>query len=154
MSKMNRKIMSSMQSTFVLSQKNIKQKWLIIDAKDISLGRVASRVAYMLKGKHKANYAYNLDNGDYVIVINASQIKLTGKKSTDKMYYSHTGYPGGIKEVSYGQLRENNPEKMVKIAVKRMLSNSPLGRDHIKKLKVYADENHPHKANKPEVVTL
>ncbi len=152
--KMNRRIMASMQSTYVLKQKDIKHKWLLIDAKGISLGRLASRLAYMLKGKHKADYAYNLDNGDYLVVINAKDIVLTGKKDTDKKYYRHTGHPGGIKEISYGELRENDSPKMVKIAVKRMLSNSPLGRDQIKKLKVYADDQHPHKANKLEKIEL
>ncbi len=152
--KMNRKIMASMQSTFVLKQKDIEHKWLLIDAKGISLGRLASRLAYMLKGKHKADYAYNLDNGDYLVVINAKDIVLTGKKDTDKKYYRHTGHPGGIKEITYGELLRNNSPKMVKIAVKRMLSNSPLGRDQIKKLKVYADDKHPHKANKLEKIEL
>lgn len=154
MSSMNRKIMSSMQSTYILSQKSIKQKWLLIDAKGIPLGRLASRIAYMLKGKHKADYAFNLDNGDFIIVINAKDIVLTGKKKTDKMHYRHTGYPGGIKEISYGELLEKNPDKMLKISVKGMLSNNPLGRVHIKKLKVYADDKHPHKANKPEEIKL
>ncbi len=153
-SMMNRKIMSSMHSTHVLKQKEIKQKWILIDAKGISLGRLASRIAYMLKGKHKPDYAYNLDNGDYIVVINAKDILLTGNKEDGKMHYRHTGYPGGIKEISYGELREKSPDKMLKISVKGMLSNNPLGRVHLKKLKVYADDKHPHKDNKPEEIKL
>ena len=151
---MNRKLLKTMNSTHVLSSKEIKQKWLLIDAEGLSLGRVASKVAYILKGKHKPDYAYNLDNGDYVIVINIDKIVLTGKKKTDKMHYRHTGHPGGIKEVSYGDLLEKTPEKMMTISVKGMLSHNPLGRKHLRKLKVYRGAEHPHKAHKPTQVTI
>lgn len=151
---MNKKLLKTINSTYILSQKSIKPIWVIIDAKGKSLGRVASRVAYILKGKHKADYAYNLDNGDNVIVINAKDIVLTGNKKKGKMHYRHTGYPGGIKAVSYGELLAKDPQKMLKIAVKGMLSHNPLGRLHIKKLKVYAGSEHPHEANKPTTVTI
>lgn len=151
---MNKKLLKTLNSTKVISQKEIKQKWTVIDAKGVSLGRLASRIAYILKGKHKTDYAYNLDNGDYVIVINAKDIVLTGNKKKAKMHYRHTGYPGGIKSVSYGELLEKKPDRMVYISVKGMLSHSPLGRDHIKKLKVYAGSEHPHKANNPEVISV
>lgn len=142
--------MSSMNSTHVVTKKSIKQRWIVIDANGMSLGRVASRVAYMLKGKHKADFSQNLDNGDFIIVINAKNIVLTGSKAKNKMHYRHTGYPGGIKEISYGELLAKDPERMLKISVKGMLSNTPLGRAQIKKLKVYAGAEHPHAANKPE----
>lgn len=151
---MNKKLLKTLNSTEVISQKEIKQNWTVIDAKGVSLGRLASRIAYILKGKHKTDYAYNLDNGDYVVVINAKEIVLTGNKKKAKVHFRHTGYPGGIKSVTYGELLEKKPEKMVYIAVKGMLSHSPLGRDHIKKLKVYAGNEHPHKANKPEVISI
>lgn len=151
---MDKKIMKTKNNTYVLSQKDIKQNWLIIDAKGKSLGRVASRAAFLLKGKHKTDYAYNLDNGDYVIIINAKDIVLTGNKKRGKIHYRHTGYPGGIKSVSYGELLEKNPERMVRIAVKGMLSHNPLGRLHLKKLKVYAGDKHPHEANKPEIINI
>jgi large subunit ribosomal protein L13 len=151
---MNKKLLKTMNSTYVLSAKDIEQKWLIIDAKDQSLGRVASRAAYMLKGKHKPDYAYNLDNGDYVIIINAKDIVLTGNKKKNKIHYRHTGHPGGIKAISYGELLEKNPEKMVQISVKGMLSHNPLGRQHLRKLKVYAGAEHNHAANKPTLVMI
>ncbi len=151
---MNKKLLKTKDNTYVLSQKDIKQKWLIIDAKGKSLGRVASRAAFFLKGKHKPDYAYNLDNGDYVIVINAKDIVLTGNKKKGKIHYRHTGHPGGIKAISYGELLEKNPQRMVQIAVKGMLSHNPLGRLHLKKLKVYADDKHLHEANKPTVVNI
>lgn len=151
---MNKKILQTLKSTNVLKLNDIENNWLVIDAKGKSLGRVASRVAYMLKGKHKANYAYNLDNGDYIVVINAKEIVLTGNKRKDKIYYRHTGHPGGIKEISYGELLDKKPEKMVQIAVKGMLSHNPLGRSHLKKLKVYAGSEHPHSANKPTTVSI
>ncbi len=151
---MDKKLLKTMHSTHVLSAKDIEQKWLIIDAQGKSLGRVASRAAYILKGKHKADYAYNLDNGDYVIIINAKDIVLTGNKKKNKIHYRHTGHPGGIKEVTYGELLEKKPERMVQIAVKGMLSHNPLGRKHLKKLKVYAGSEHNHKANKPTLVTI
>lgn len=139
-----------MNSTHVVTKKSIKQRWIVIDANGMSLGRVASRVAYMLKGKHKADFSQNLDNGDFIIVINAKNIVLTGSKAKNKMHYRHTGYPGGIKEISYGELLAKKPEKMLEISVKGMLSNTPLGRAQMKKLKVYAGAEHPHAANKPE----
>lgn len=151
---MNKRLLKTMNSTYVLSQNAIKPKWIIIDAKGKSLGRLASRIAYILKGKHKTNYAYNLDNGDNIVVINAKDIVLTGNKSKAKMHYRHTGYPGGIKEISYGELLAKDPEKMLKISVKGMLSNNPLGRLHIKKLKVYSGSNHPHEANKPIALNI
>lgn len=151
---MNKKLLKTMNSTYVLSQTVIKPKWVIIDAKGKSLGRLASRIAYILKGKHKTNYAYNLDNGDNVIVINAKDIVLTGNKKKAKMHYRHTGYPGGIKEISYGELLEKSPEKMLMISVKGMLSHNPLGRLHLKKLKVYAGSEHPHAMNKPTALNI
>ncbi|MDO4539938.1 MAG: 50S ribosomal protein L13 [Syntrophomonadaceae bacterium] len=128
----------------------VERKWYVIDATDQTLGRLSSEVASILRGKHKATYTPHVDTGDYVIVINAEKIKLSGNKLKDKKYYRHSGYPGGIKEISAGELLKKHPTRAIEIAVKGMLPHNRLGRAMFKKLKVYSGGEHPHQAQKPE----
>ena len=123
--------------------------WYIIDATDVVLGRLASKVAHMLKGKHKPQYQPHVDEGDYIIVINAKNIKVTGNKLSDKIYYKHTGYIGNMKATPLGKMLDKKPDFVIKNAVKGMLPKNPLGRSMIKKLKIYDNENHGHGAQKP-----
>lgn len=138
--------------TFVATPSTIKRDWLVIDADGLTLGRLASEIALRLRGKHKPEYTPFLDTGDYVIVINASKVKVTGKKSQDKMYYHHTGYVGGIKSESFEKLIARKPEEVIEIAVRGMLPKGPLGRAMFRKLKVYAGETHNHAAQQPQVI--
>ena len=130
------------------------KKWYIIDAEGKTLGRLATEVARILIGKHKPTYMPNCDMGDFVIVINAEKVVVTGKKVTDKLYRHHTGYPGGLKEVPYKDLLKKHPTAPVETAVKGMLPKGPMGRDMIKKLHVYAGPEHANQAQKPEVLTF
>lgn len=132
----------------------IEHKWFVVDAEDQVLGRLASRLASILMGKEKACYVDFLDTGDFVIVVNADKVRLTGRKLDKKFYYSHSGYPGGLKRVPARQLLEKHPERLVTLAVKGMLPKSKLGSKMLKKLKVYAGSRHPHEAQKPEALTL
>ena len=141
-------------STYVAKAADIKRKWYVIDADGLILGRLASEVAKILRGKNKAEYTPFLDTGDYVIIVNASKIALTGKKLDQKMYRYHTNYPGGLKEIKYRDMMQKKPEKVVEIAVKGMLPKNALGRAMFKKLKVYAGPEHEHTAQKPEQLTL
>ena len=140
--------------TFVATPSTIKRDWLVIDADGLTLGRLASEIALRLRGKHKPEYTPFLDTGDYVIVINASKVKVTGKKAQDKMYYHHTGYVGGIKSESFEKLIARKPEEVIEIAVRGMLPKGPLGRAMFRKLKVYAGESHNHAAQQPQVIKL
>jgi large subunit ribosomal protein L13 len=128
---------------------DIERRWLVIDAAGMPLGRLASRIALILRGKHKPEFTPHVDCGDFVVVINADKVTLSGKKLTDKILYWHTGYPGGLKQLTYGSLIASNPEKAIMLAVRRMLPKNRLGRKMIKKLKVYAGPEHPHAAQKP-----
>ena len=128
--------------------------WVLIDAEDQTLGRLASLIAVRLRGKHKVDYTPHVDTGDYVVVINASKVRVTGKKETDKLYYRHTGYPGGIKNIALGKMRETHPERIIEKAVKGMLPRNPLGRAIYKKLKVYAGPEHPHQSQQPGEIEL
>ncbi|MDD3932032.1 MAG: 50S ribosomal protein L13 [Clostridiaceae bacterium] len=141
-------------STYVAKAADIKRKWYVIDADGLILGRLASEVAKILRGKNKAEYTPFLDTGDYVIIVNASKIALTGKKLDQKMYRYHTNYPGGLKEIKYRDMMQKKPEKVVELAVKGMLPKNALGRAMFKKLKVYAGPEHEHTAQKPEQLTL
>ncbi len=125
---------------------DITREWHVIDATGQSLGRLASEIARLLKGKHKPIYAPHLDTGDFVIVINAAKVRVSGRKYDQKMYYRHSQYPGGLKTKSYAKLSQTRPTEVIEHAVKGMLPHNPLGRAMIKKLRVYADENHPHSA--------
>jgi len=128
---------------------DIERRWLVIDATGMPLGRLASRIALILRGKHKPEFTPHVDCGDFVVVVNADKVTLSGKKATDKILYWHTGYPGGLKQQTYGSLMASNPEKAIMLAVRRMLPKNRLGRKMIKKLKVYAGPEHPHAAQKP-----
>lgn len=132
----------------------IKREWIHFDAEGLVLGRLAARIATILKGKHKAQYTPHTDVGDFVVVTNASKVKLTGNKLDDKIYYWHTGYPGGIKDATARELLEKKPEEVLRLAVKGMLSNTPLHRQMLKKLKIYAGAEHPHTAQKPQTQTI
>ncbi|MGI6421570.1 MAG: 50S ribosomal protein L13 [Syntrophomonadaceae bacterium] len=132
----------------------VERKWYVIDASGQTLGRLSSEVASILRGKHKADYTPHVDTGDYVIVINAQEIKLTGDKLNQKMFRYHTGYPGGLKEMDYRTLLQKKPEKAIEAAVKGMLPHNRLGNKMYKKLKVYRGSEHPHQAQKPEIRQL
>jgi len=140
--------------SFVAKPNEIQRKWYVIDAEGKTLGRLCSEVASILRGKHKPIYTPHVDTGDYVIVINAEKVVLTGKKLQQKAYRYHTGYPGGLKEVPYEKLIEKNPEKIISLAVKGMLPKNSLGRAMFKKLKVYKGSEHKHQAQKPEVYEI
>ena len=141
-------------NTFMQKKETVDRKWYIVDAEGANLGRLATQVATILKGKHKVTYTPHVDCGDYVIVINASKINLTGKKLSDKMYYNHSRYAGGLRERTAGEMLEKYPEEMVERAVKGMLPKGPLGRQMYRKLFVYAGPEHKHAAQKPEVLTF
>ena len=128
----------------------VEKKWFVVDAKDKVLGRLAVECARILRGKHKPQFATHADNGDFVIVVNASKVKLTGRKMSQKMYYNHSGYPGGLKTTSAEKLMKEKHEEVFRRAVKGMLPKNSLGRSQITKLKIYASETHPHEAQKPE----
>jgi len=136
-------------STQVARKTDIKRNWYVIDLDGKVLGRAAAQIARVLRGKHKAIYSPSVDTGDFVIVLNAEKVKLTGKKIEDKKYYHHTGYPGGLRSIAAGKLLEKRPEDLIKIAVKGMLPKNKLGRHMFKKLKVYAGGDHPHSAQQP-----
>lgn len=138
-----------MRTTYMAKPQDVDQKWYVVDAAGKTLGRLATEVATLLRGKHKPTYTPHIDTGDFVIVINSSQITLTGKKLEQKRYYRHSGYPGGLKSVTAGDLRASRPERMIELAVKGMLPKGPLGRSQLKKLKVYAGSEHPHQAQQP-----
>jgi len=141
-------------ATYVATKDSIERKWLVIDAEGMVLGRLATEVAKLLRGKHKPTYTPFLDTGDNVIVINASKVVLTGKKLDDKLYRHHSGFPGGLKEIDYRTLMAKNPEKAVELAVKGMLPKNSLGRQMFRKLHVYAGPEHEQAAQKPEVHTF
>ncbi|HZK24093.1 MAG TPA: 50S ribosomal protein L13 [Oscillospiraceae bacterium] len=143
-----------MRTTFMPKEGQIERKWYILDAADKPLGRLATEVARILRGKHKPIYTPHVDTGDHVIVINAGQVVLTGNKATQKFAYRHSGYPGGLKKVSYGTLIANKPERAVMLAVKGMLPHNRLGRAMLKKVRVYAGSEHAHEAQQPEVWTF
>ncbi|KAF0207788.1 MAG: large subunit ribosomal protein [Actinobacteria bacterium] len=140
--------------TYYAKVGEVEREWLLVDATDIPLGRLASEVAQILKGKRKPQYTPHVDVGDFVIVVNASKIKLTGKKLTDKMKYRHSGWPGGLKSISMGDLLAKNPRRVIEGAVKGMLPKNTLGRAMGMKLKVYAGPEHQNQAQKPRQITL
>ncbi len=140
--------------TYYAKPGEVEREWLVVDATDIPLGRLASEVASILRGKHKPQYTPHVDVGDFVIVVNADKVKLTGKKSQDKRIFRHSGFPGGLKSVAVGELLAKRPERVVERAVKGMLPKNTLGRAMGKKLKVYAGPDHPHQAQKPRQITL
>ena len=133
---------------------DVQRTWFVVDAENKTLGRLATEVARRLRGKHKPTYTPHVDTGDYIIVVNAEKVRVTGRKFTDKIYYRHTGYPGGIKGTSFKHLQASHPERIVEKAVKGMLPRNPLGRAMYRKLKVYAGSEHPHAAQQPEPLEL
>ena len=146
-------ILSTMK-TYNAKPHEVEQNWLLVDADGQTLGRMASGIATRLRGKHKAEYTPHVDTGDYVVVINAEKVKVTGNKATDKIYHSHSGYPGGLKSISFEKLQERSPEKVIKLAVKGMLPHNRLGRSIISHLKVYKGTEHPHSAQQPQLLEL
>lgn len=141
-------------STQVVKQSDIKKNWFVVDLEDKVLGRAATEIARVLRGKHKPVYTPSVDAGDFVIVLNAAKVRLTGSKMANKMYHRHTGYPGGIRSINAEKLLEKKPEELIKKAVKGMLPKNKLGRQMFKKLKVYAGGEHPHAAQQPKELTL
>jgi large subunit ribosomal protein L13 len=141
-----------MKTTIITDKKMVERKWWLVDAKDKILGRLASKIAFLLMGKHKPYYAPHIDCGDFVIVINASQIKVTGKKEKKKIYYWHTGYPGGLKSMTLEEMMKKNPKKVIELAVKRMLPKNRLLKFRLRRLKIYLDDKHPHEAQKKLIV--
>jgi large subunit ribosomal protein L13 len=140
--------------TFTPTAGEIQREWLVIDATDVVLGRLASHAAVLLRGKHKATFANHMDAGDFVIVINAEKVALTGQKLEKKKAYRHSGYPGGLKSVTYGELIEKNPERAVEKAIRGMLPKNSLGAQQLRKLKVYRGAEHPHGAQQPKTYTF
>ena len=143
-----------MQKTTVsLKPADVEKKWIVIDAQDAVVGRLASFIAMRLRGKHRPDYTPHVDCGDYVVVVNAEKVRFTGKKTTDKVYYRHTGYPGGLKETPYKMMLQKKPEHILRHAVKGMLPKNRLGRRLITKLRLYAGAQHPHTAQQPKLYT-
>ena len=140
--------------TYSAKKGEVEQRWYVVDATDLVLGRVSTKIASILRGKHKPAFTPHVDTGDYVVVINADKVKLTGRKMTDKKYYWHSGYPGGLKERSAAQLLESNPEVVFQRAVWGMLPKNKLSRHILAKLKVYAGSEHPHAAQQPQPLTF
>jgi len=140
--------------TYYAKPGEVQRDWVLVDATDMVLGRLATRVAEILKGKTKPQYTPHIDVGDFVVVINAEKIRLTGNKAAAKSYFSHSGYPGGLKEVSFERMLEKHPERIIEKAVKGMLPKNSLGRSMGKKLKVYAGPEHPHVAQNPQAIDL
>ena len=140
--------------TYSEKPETVERDWFVIDAEDKTLGRLAVAVATRLRGKHKPEYTPHVDTGDYIVVVNAEKVAVTGKKATDKIYYSHSGYPGGIKDINFQDLIAKAPERVIQSAVKGMLPRGPLGREMFRKLKVYAGSQHPHTAQQPQTLEL
>ena len=140
--------------TISAKAETVQRSWYVIDAEGQTLGRLATEVARRLRGKHKTEYTPHVDTGDYIVVVNAEKVKVTGRKASDKMYYRHTGHPGGLKEATFTQMIERSPAKVIELAVRGMLPRNPLGRAMYRKLKVYAGQEHPHDAQQPETLTL
>ncbi len=140
--------------TFSAKAEDVNRDWYVVDASDKTLGRLASEIAHRLRGKHKAEYTPHVDTGDYIVVVNAEKIRVSGAKATDKLYQHHTGYPGGLKSISFEKLIDKAPERVIQSAVKGMLPRNPLGRAMFRKLKVYAGSEHPHAAQQPQALNI
>ena len=140
--------------TFSPTHKDINREWFLVDAENKILGRLAAGIAHRLRGKHKPEFAPHMDNGDFIVVVNCEKIAVTGKKLSQKSYYRHTGYPGGLKEITLEKLLVRKPEEVIRRAVRGMLPKNRLGRAMLKKLKIYAGKDHPHTAQKPQALAL
>jgi large subunit ribosomal protein L13 len=141
-------------STPFPSKNDLPRTWYVLDAQDVALGRLATKAAMMLMGKHKPTYTPFIDTGDHVVVVNAEKVRLTGRKEDDKIYYRHSGYPGGLKETSAKKMRQTRPQRMVELAIQGMLPKTKLGKQMYRKLNVYAGPKHPHQAQQPVDMTL
>jgi large subunit ribosomal protein L13 len=142
------------QKSYYPSSKDVTRNWVIVDAENQTLGRIASQIAFVIKGKHKTTYSPSVDMGDFVVVINADKVKVTGNKGRDKKYHFHSRYPGGLKTYSFSELIKRSPSRVLQLAVKGMLPHNRLGRQMINKLKCYAGPNHPHEAQQPKELVL
>ena len=140
--------------TFSAKPETVKRDWFVVDAEGQTLGRLATEIASRLRGKHKPEFTPHVDTGDYIVVVNAEKVRVTGRKATDKMYHRHTGYIGGLKSVSFEKLIDHKPEMVIELAVKGMLPKNSLGRTMFGKLKVYAGSEHPHAAQQPQQLTI
>jgi large subunit ribosomal protein L13 len=140
--------------TFSAKHHEVKRDWLLVDASDKVLGRLASQIALRLRGKHKPEYTPHVDTGDFIVVVNASKLRVTGSKDENKIYYRHSGYPGGVYETTFGKMQDRFPGRALQIAVKGMLPKGPLGYAMIKKLKIYAEGQHPHTAQQPKSLEI
>lgn len=140
--------------TFSAKAESVQRDWYVVDASGKTLGRLASAIAHRLRGKHKAEYTPHVDTGDYIVVVNAEKVRVTGAKATDKMYHRHSGYPGGLRSISFEQLIDKAPANVIQAAVKGMLPRNPLGRAMFRKLKVYAGSDHPHTAQQPRELNI
>jgi len=140
--------------SYIAKPHEVERKWYVVDAEGKTLGRLATEIARRLRGKHKAEYTPHVDTGDYIVVINAEKVRVTGNKASDKNYYRHTGYPGGLRSMSFEKLIDHAPERVLEIAVKGMLPKGPLGRAMHKKMKVYAGAEHPHTAQQPQELNI
>ena len=140
--------------TYSAKPDSVMQDWFVVDADGKTLGRLAAEIAHRLRGKHKPEYTPHVDTGDYIVVLNADKVRVSGNKSKQKIYYSHSGYPGGLKSISFEKLRDKAPERVIETAVKGMLPKNPLGRAMFRKLKVYAGSEHPHTAQQPQVLEI
>jgi large subunit ribosomal protein L13 len=140
--------------TFVAKPETVERDWYVVDAADKTLGRLAAEIALRLRGKHKPEYTPHVDTGDYIVVVNAEKITVTGNKFKDKVYYAHSGYPGGLKDITFDKLQAKKPEMVLEVAVKGMLPKGPLGRAMFRKLKVYAGSEHNHAAQQPQVLDI
>ncbi len=138
-------------STYSQKQAEVERDWYIVDATDQTLGRLATQIAVLLRGKHKPTFTPHIDGGDFVVVINAEKVRLTGRKPDQKMYYRHSGYPGGFKQIPYRRMMATHPDRILRFAVKGMIPKTRLGRRQILKLKIYAGPTHPHAAQQPKV---
>ncbi|OAJ34979.1 50S ribosomal protein L13 [Piscirickettsia salmonis] len=141
-------------STYSAKPETVKRDWFVVDAADKTLGRMASEIAKRLRGKHKPEYTPHVDTGDYIIVVNADKVAVTGNKAKDKLYHRHTGFPGGIKSLPFDEAKAKNPQRVIELAVKGMLPRGPLGRAMFRKLKVYAGAEHDHAAQQPQLLEI
>ncbi len=140
--------------TYSAKPEDIRRDWYVVNASGKTLGRLATEIARRLRGKHKAEYTPHMDTGDYIVVINAKDVRVSGNKQKDKIYHHHTGYPGGIESINFEKLMQKKPERVIEKAVKGMLPKGPLGREMFRKLKVYADDQHQHTAQQPQVLEI
>ena len=145
---------AKLQKTFTPTPADIKREWFLVDATDQTLGRLASDVANILRGKHKPTYAPHMDGGDFVVIVNAEKVAVTGNKAVQKVYYRHSGYPGGLSELPFERMQERYPERIIETAVRGMVPKNRLGRQVLTKLKVYAGSEHPHTAQKPQPLEI